>query len=124
MNATPTAPIGSTVVDYPVHLDIDRQEEYPRWLSLLSSILLIPHFIALIFVGIAAYFAMIGAFLAVLFTGRYPEGIFNFLVGVHRWAWRVVAYYYWMTSKYPPFSLDQAPGDTVHYSVEYPEGGG
>jgi Domain of unknown function (DUF4389) len=119
VNATPPAP----AVAYPLRLEVDYQEEYPRWLPLLASILLIPHFIALIILGIGAYFALIVSWLAVLFTGRFPEGVFNYLVGVHRWATRVFAYYLWMTSKYPAFSLQEVPGDTVRFSIEYPPEG-
>lgn len=58
------------------------------------------------FVGIAAVFVGIAAFFAVLFTGRWPEGMRTFLVGVTRWSLRVSAYFYLMTDVYPPFSLE------------------
>jgi Domain of unknown function (DUF4389) len=113
-----TAPAADA--DYPLRLDVDYQQEYPRWLPLLADILLIPHFIALIVLGIGAYFALIIAWFAVLFTGTFPEGLFNYLVGVHRWATRVLAYSLWMTSKYPAFSLAEVPDDRVHFAIEYP----
>jgi hypothetical protein len=56
--------------------------------------------------GIAAFFAAIVAFFAVLFTGHWPEGLQNFVVGVFRWSTRVAAYYTLLTDEYPPFSLD------------------
>jgi Domain of unknown function (DUF4389) len=117
LNATAPA------ADYPLRLEVDYQDEYPRWLPLLAGILLIPHFIALLVVGIGAYFGLVVAWFAVLFTGRFPEGIFNYLVGVHRWATRVAAYSLWMTSKYPAFSLQAVPDDRVRFSIEYPPEG-
>jgi hypothetical protein len=122
LNATAPA-AAADAGDYPLRLSVEYQQEYPRWLPLLADILLIPHFIALIVVGIGAYFALIIAWFAVLFTGRFPEGVFNYLVGVHRWATRVFAYSLWMTSKYPAFSLEEVPDDTVRFSIEYPPEG-
>ncbi len=71
-----------------------------RWL------LVIPQYIVLIFLGIAAGFAWLIAFFAVLFTGRWPEGLRQFVVGFVRWETRVTAYAYLLTDEYPPFSLD------------------
>lgn len=70
------------------------------------AILAIPHFIALAIVGIGAYIALIVAFFAVLFTGQWPEGVRNFVLGVQRWNTRVQAYAFLLTDEYPPFSLD------------------
>jgi len=109
--------------DYPVHLDVDYQEEYNRWLPLVKWLLLFPHYIVLAFLGIAGLAVWIVAAFAILFTGRYPEGMFNFLVGVQRWAMRVTGYHLLMTDEYPPFSLDATAGQTVRYDVEYPEQG-
>jgi hypothetical protein len=82
----------------------------------------IPHFIALFFVLTAAYFAFIGVWFSVLFTRRYPPGLFNFIAGAMQWTTRVQAYTYWMTEEYPPFSLGEAPYP-VRASFTYPEGG-
>ena len=60
--------------DYPVHLDVERQEEYSRFMPLIKWLLAIPHYIALLVLGIGAFFVVIISFFAVLFTGRYPRG--------------------------------------------------
>jgi hypothetical protein len=111
----------SPAADYPVHLDIDYQEEYSRWLPLVKWLLAIPHWICLIFLGIGAYVVAIISFFAVLFTGRYPPGMFDFMVGVHRWANRVLAYTHLMVDPYPPFTLDDDPNYPVRFDIEYPE---
>jgi Domain of unknown function (DUF4389) len=69
-------------------------------------ILVIPHMIVLALLGIAAVFAWIIGFFAVLFTGHWPAGVREFVVGVLRWSTRVAAYYTLLTDEYPPFSLD------------------
>jgi Domain of unknown function (DUF4389) len=77
-----------------------------RWLPLVKWLLAIPHYIVLFFLYIGALFAIIGAWFAVLFTGRYPRGIFDYLVGVGRWTNRVTAYaFVLVTDAYPPFQL-------------------
>jgi hypothetical protein len=73
---------------------------FVKWL------LVIPHVIVLAFLLIAAYVVIIIAFFAILFTAKYPRGMFDFVVGVTRWTVRVNAYANWlMTDRYPPFSL-------------------
>ena len=94
----PTAPV-PTAGAYPVTIEADRQDEYSRFLPLIKWLLLIPQYIALFFVGIGALFVMFAAFFAVLFTGKYPRGMWDFMVGVHRWALRVNAYSYFITDK-------------------------
>jgi uncharacterized protein DUF4389 len=77
-----------------------------RWLPLVKWLLAIPHYVVLFFLSIAALFAVIAAWFAILFTGRYPRGIFDFLVGVGRWSNRVTAYAaVLVTDEYPPFRL-------------------
>jgi Domain of unknown function (DUF4389) len=77
-----------------------------RWLPLVKWFLAIPHFVALVFLGIAAFFATIVAWLSILFTGRYPRAIFTFNEGVMRWGLRVTAYALVLsTDRYPPFRL-------------------
>jgi len=107
--------------DYPVQLDIDQQDEYSRFMPLIKWLLAIPHYIALIVLGIGAYIVAIISFFAVLFTGRYPEGMFNYMVGVHRWAYRVTAYVFLMVDPYPPFTLEDDPDYPVSFDIDYPE---
>jgi hypothetical protein len=77
-----------------------------RWLPLVKWLLAIPHYVVLFFLYIGALFAVIAAWFAILFTGRYPRGIFDYLVGVGRWTNRVTAYAVVMvTDEYPPFQL-------------------
>ncbi len=117
--STPADP----AADYPVRLNIAYEEPLNRFLPLVKWLLLLPHYIALFLLVIGAYLAAIGAFFAVLFTGRYPRGIFEFEVGVMRWALRVNAYYYLMTDHYPPFSLNPEPDYPAQLEIEYPEEG-
>ena len=80
--------------------------ELNRWLPLVKWFLAIPHFIVLFFLDIAAVVVVVIAWFAILFTGRYPEGMFDFVVGVMRWSLRVTAYAFLLvTDRYPPFSL-------------------
>jgi hypothetical protein len=82
-------------------------EELSRGLPLVKWFLAIPHYIVLIFLHIAAFFVAIFAWFAILFTGRYPQGAFNFVEGVIRWSNRVAAYaFILVTDEYPPFSLE------------------
>jgi hypothetical protein len=118
--AAPPATVSATEA-YPVHLDIERQEEYSRFMPLIKWLLAIPHYIALLVLGIGALFVIIASWFAVLFTGRYPKGMFDFVVGVHRWALRVVAYTDLLVDPYPPFTLDDDPNYPVHFDIDYPE---
>ena len=117
----PPPPVAAAASDYPVHLDIDHQDDYSRFMPLIKWLLAIPHYLALIVLGIGAFFVVIISFFAVLFTGRYPQGMFDYMVGVHRWALRVVAYTDLMVDPYPPFTLDDDPSYTVRFDIEYPE---
>lgn len=91
---------------YPVTLEVDYPEEMSRWLPLVKWLLAIPHYIALFFVGLIALLLLIIAFFAILFTGRFPRGMFDFIVGAARWNYRVTAYAgLLLTDAYPPFSL-------------------
>jgi hypothetical protein len=84
----------------------DVPNELNRWLPLVKWFLAIPHYIVLIFLGIAAIVCIVIAWFAILFTGRYPRGLFDFVVGVGRWSVRVSAYAFLLvTDRYPPFSL-------------------
>lgn len=99
----------STVEHQAVTLDVeypDVERELSRGMPLVKWFLAIPHFIVLIFLAIGAFFAVIIAWFAIIFTGRYPRGLFDFVVGVGRWGLRVNAYAFLLTTdRYPPFSL-------------------
>lgn len=99
----------STVDTQSVHLEIDYpnvEQDLNRWMPLVKWLLAIPHYIVLAFLLLVALFAIVIAWFAILFTGRYPRGLFDFVVGVGRWALRVSAYAFLLvTDEYPPFSL-------------------
>jgi hypothetical protein len=99
----------STDEEQSVHLDLDYpnvSEDLNRWLPLVKWLLAAPHYVALLFLGVAAALAVIGAWFAVLVTGRYPRPVFDFAEGVLRWGLRVNAYAFLLiTDRYPPFSL-------------------
>ena len=85
----------------------DATSNLNRWLPLVKWFLAIPHFIVLFFLDIAAVVVVIIAWFAILFTGRYPRGMFDFVTGVMRWSLRVTAYAFLLvTDRYPPFSLE------------------
>ena len=92
-----------------VHLDYvypDVARDLNRWLPLVKWLLAIPHYILLFFLWIAAFVVVIIAWFAILFTGRYPRGMFDFVEGVLRWGQRVIAYAFLLvTDAYPPFRL-------------------
>ena len=100
----------STVDEQSVHLEIDYpdvEQDLNRWLPLVKWLLAIPHYVVLVVLFVLAVVAVVIAWFAILFTGRYPEGLFNFVVGVARWALRVQAYAFLLvTDRYPPFSMD------------------
>ncbi len=91
--------------EYAVTYEMDYTQELNRWLPLVKWLLAIPHLIVLGLLFIGALVALIIAWFAILFTGRFPRGMFDFVVGVHRWYYRVNAYIYLLCDEYPPFSL-------------------
>jgi hypothetical protein len=90
---------------YPATYSIEAPEQLSRGLIFVKWLLAIPHYIVLLFLGMAAFLAWIVGVIAVLFTGAWPAGIRDFLVGVNRWTYRVTAYLYLMRDEYPPFAL-------------------
>lgn len=92
-----------------VHLDFaypDAARDLNQWMPLVKWFLAIPHYIVLAFLSIGAFFVVIGAWFAILFTGRYPRGMFGYVEGVFRWYNRVAAYAFLLvTDVYPPFRL-------------------
>jgi Domain of unknown function (DUF4389) len=99
----------STDEQQSVRLDLpypDAERDLNRWLPLVKWLLAIPHYVVLVFLWLAAIVCVIVAWFAILFTGRYPRGLFDFVEGVIRWGTRVVAYaIVLVTDEYPPFRL-------------------
>ncbi len=99
----------STVEKQSIHMDIvypDVKQDLNRWLPLVKWLLALPHYIVLTILMLGVFVAVIIAWFAILFTGHYPRGLFDYVVGVARWNLRVSAYAFFLTTdKYPPFSL-------------------
>ncbi len=91
--------------DDPARLSIAYPQELSRWLPFVKWLLAIPHYFVLFILYFGVLFVWVVSFFAVLFMGKYPEGLRSFMVGVFRWYHRVSAYTALLTDQYPPFSL-------------------
>jgi hypothetical protein len=110
---------------YPVTLDLDAPLEIARWRPLVHWLLAIPHLVVLYVLSFALEVLVFISWFAILFTGNIPEGMFNFMVAVHRYQWRTYSYMLWMRESYPPFDIAGValdPGtDPARLSIEYPQ---
>lgn len=91
--------------EYPLTLEVEYPDTLNRWLPLIKWLLIIPNLIVFTIVAIVAYFVIVISWFAILFTGKFPRGMFDFVAGMLRWSLRLNAYTYLMRDEYPPFSL-------------------
>lgn len=108
------------IADYPVRFEVMYPEGQNRWMILIRWLLVLPHTIVLAFLGLAALVVGFIAWWAILFTGRYPEGMFKFVVGVNRWSNNASAYMLFHNA-YPPLSMDEGVYEPMLYTVERQE---
>jgi hypothetical protein len=107
---------------YPVHFDVQHQERYSRLSTFFRFILVIPHHIVLFFYAIAAFVVVVIAWFAILFTGRYPSGMFGFMTGFIRYSTQVTCYQFLLTDRFPEFG-GGSYGDAypVQVGIDEPE---
>ncbi len=115
--------IGGDVASFPVVVEGADVPQVSRGLWLVKWLLAVPHYLALAVLLVGAAFVWLWALFAILATGRYPRGAFNYTLGVMRWIWRVQYYLYDVaaTDAYPPFTLADVPSYPARLDVAYPE---
>ena len=95
---------------YPVTLTLDYPASLSRWKIFLKWLFIIPHWIIMYFLNAALSICVFIGFFGILFTGNFPRGLFDFVVGIQRWQYRVASYILLLTDAYPPFSMQADPG--------------
>ena len=105
---------------YPVEFNVEYPERLSRLLIFFKWLLIIPNMLVLYFVGMVAGICLFLSWFAILFTGRFPKGMWGFVKGYTRWSMNVAAYLYYLRDDYPPFSLDSGRYP-VTFEVQYPE---
>ncbi|HEY8623752.1 MAG TPA: DUF4389 domain-containing protein, partial [Casimicrobiaceae bacterium] len=103
--------------NYPVLFELDYPASLSRWKIFLKWLLAIPSMVVLMLLSIGMIVVSLIAFFAILFTGRYPKGMFTFVVGVQRWGYRLTAYLFLLTDAYPPFTLAQVASPTAAAAI-------
>ncbi len=105
---------------YPVAYDQNPPEARSRLTIFFRTLMLIPHYIELLFIGVAMFFTIIGAWFAIVLTGRYPAGLYSFNAGALRWYGRLLAYQYLIVDAFPPFDFGEHPEYPVQIAVAPP----
>ena len=105
---------------YPVRFDVPYPESLSRWLIFVKWLLVIPHLVIIYALSIAVAVTTFIAFFAILFTKKYPQGLYTFAVGVQRWSQNMTAYLFLLRDEYPPFSMDAGQYPVV-FEADYPQ---
>jgi hypothetical protein len=106
----------------PAQIEVDYPPQLSRGLIFVKWLLVIPHFLVIVVLGLIADIVLIISWFAVLFTGRFPRGLFDYMTGFYRWTYRATAYgVLLLTDQYPPFSLEDDPAYPVRLQFAYPE---
>lgn len=109
---------------YPLRVVMNRDENLSRWLWIIKGIMVIPHYIVMFFLAIPLILVIPIAWISVVVTGVYPKALWDYVVGVQRWSFRLSSYSSTLiTDKYPPFTLQDDPEYPARYLPRYPEKG-